>query len=1117
MAESGISQLVVIGSSAGGIDALSTLVGTLPTDFPAPLVLAQHLDPARPSHLTEILSRRSALPVREVTDQVPLQNGVIFVVPANHDVAITDHAIGLRVHDTRVAPSVDLLLTSAAEVFGENLIAVILTGAGSDGAAGARAVKQAGGMVVVQNPQTAQFPGMPGAIAPPLVDVVAEIEAIGPLLRDLLMGTYVPSQPAENPALRALLTQLHDVSGIDFAQYKAPTIQRRLQRRMAATGQHRLGDYLAYLQTHPEEFERLVGSFLIKVTEFFRDPDLFAYLSTQTLPELIATSRRHEYELRLWSAGCATGEEAYSLAIAVAEALGDELERFNVRIFATDLDSAAIAYARRGIYPATALGTLDRAVVARYFTRSDGGYEVSKRVRALVVFGEHDLGQRAPFPRIDLCMCRNVLIYFTPDLQRRALQLFAFAVRDGGYLALGKAETPSIASDFFVPVHPQLRLYRRQGARLVLPVVPLREPVPLRPRPSVGGRGRSQSLASSRGSAEAPRLPTSIEIDAALLRTLPIGVVVVDQRYDIQTINTAAERLLGIHGPALGEDLVHLTERLPAPGLRAALDAALAGRAEQEVLAEGETPRGEQRVLQLTCHAFGAGEEGGTAPQAERRALVLVTDVTAASVAARGRAATQAAELRTLQTTHARLHEEMNRVEARMQRLVTTNAELEAANARLGAANLDLRRANEEFVVGAEELQAAMEEVETLNEEMQATNEELETLNEELQATVEELNTTNGDLEARSIELQTLVMEREEQRQLSESERARLAAVLLSIGEAVLVVDRNGTVVLTNAAVERLFGAAGAAIAPEDAEGQPLAPEESPRVRAARGETFNMTFTLPSYEGTRRWFEATGSPITPEGGVVVIRDITDRSLRRVQEEFLALASHELRTPLTPIQGYLQLLGRLLQIGGDSARARRYLGLVQEHLRNLQRLIEDLLDVGRLQEGKLTLRRDPVDLVALVQSLAEAVQVTTPEPPLQLDLPPGPLVVQGDTTRLSQVLLNLLNNAARYAPQSPQIVVRLQRDNSTAVLEVQDEGPGIPERALPHLFERFYRASENSGHGGLGVGLYVTRELVRAHGGEIAVQSEEGAGTTVSVRLPLDGQAAAEPIGDMAAG
>src|ERR687887_1889663 len=221
-----ISQLVVVGASAGGIDALSTLVATLPRDFPAPLLIAQHLDPGRPSHLAQILARRSTLPVRTVTDHAPLENGVIFVVPANCHVEITDHAISLRPRDGgRSMPSVDLLLTTAAPVFGENLIAVILTGAGSDGAAGARAVKEAGGMGVIQNPHTAQFPAMPAAIAPPLVDVVADLEAIGPLLQDLLIGADTPATLAENHTLKALLDHLQEASGIDFSQYKLPTIQ----------------------------------------------------------------------------------------------------------------------------------------------------------------------------------------------------------------------------------------------------------------------------------------------------------------------------------------------------------------------------------------------------------------------------------------------------------------------------------------------------------------------------------------------------------------------------------------------------------------------------------------------------------------------------------------------------------------------------------------------------------------------------------------------------------------------------------------------------------------------------------------------------------------------------
>ena len=1095
--ETAITQLVVAGASAGGIDALSTLVATLPREFPAPLVIAQHLDPGRPSHLAEILSRRSTLPVRVVTDQIPLENGVIFVVPANRHVEITDHAIGLRTGDGRAKPSVDLLLSTAAQVFGENLIAVILSGTGHDGAAGARAVKEAGGMVVIQNPQTAQFAGMPGAIAPPLVDVIADLDTIGPLLHDLLTGAYTPSRPGENRTLRTLLEQLHDASGIDFSRYKMPTIQRRLQRRMAATGMHRLPDYVRYLQSHPDEYDRLIGTFLIKVTEFFRDPELFAYLRDQILPEIIAASRTHDKEIRLWSAGTATGEEAYSLAILVAEVLGDELERFTVRIFATDLDTAAVGYARRGIYPANALSTLPAEFIERYFTPLDGGYEVSKRIRGLVVFGEHDLGQRAPFPRIDLCLCRNVLIYFSPELQQRALQLFAFALRDGGYLVLGKAETPGTLSEFFAPAHQQLKIYRRVGDRMLIPAARIRDSTPLRPVHGMAGARptRTPAAASPR---EAQRPRSSAESEAALLRALPIGVVVVDRRYDIQSINNSARRLLGIHGPALGEDLIHLTERLPAPGLRAAIDAALAGSFEQTLQLRVETPQGEQRSLQLTCvlqQHGGSGESRGADPSPDD-VLILVADVTATEQARQ----TQAAEI-------TRLREEQAREAERLERLVAANRDLERANEQLTTANAELRSANEEYPVGNEELQAAMEEVETLNEELQATNEELETLNEELQATVEELNTTNDDLEARNLEAQALATEREEQRQISEAERARLAAVLLSMSDAVMVVDPSGTVVLANAAVERLFGSAGSGFVPEDEEGRPLPDDAWPLARAARGESFSLTFTLPEAAGAthrRRWYEATGQPIagTGQGGVVVIRDITERSLRRMQEEFLALASHELRTPLTPLRGYIGLLARLLDAQGADERARLYVTQVRQQTQRLQRLIDDLLDVGRLQGGGLQLDRSTVDLVPLVTDLVEALQATQEGPPIRLEAPSHPLNVFGDATRLSQIVINLLSNAARHAPESPTIEVRLRQVDGDAVLEVQDYGPGIPADVQPLLFDRFYHVEHRSRQGGLGVGLFITRELVQAHGGEIAVRSEPGAGATFTVRLPL---------------
>jgi two-component system, chemotaxis family, CheB/CheR fusion protein len=449
------------------------VLGAVPKDFPAPIVVAQHLDPTRPSHLDAILARRTPLAVALVTDVAPLLPGTVYVVPSDRDIEISDHEVRVQASGgTPSNPSINRLLSSATRVYGERLIAVILTGTGSDGAEGAREVKAAGGLVMIENPETAAFPGMPRSLAPTTVDIVANLEEIGPLLTDLLAGTYVPSSQdgdhpqeggAEDEQLTTILAEVRAHSGIDFTGYRRPTILRRLQRRMVVTKSALLEDYQRYLKRHPEEYQRLVSSFLIKVTEFFRDPEFFQALRERVLPDLITEARIRDQQLRLWSAGCATGEEAYSLAILVAEALGPELSEFTIRLFATDLDEQAAAFARQGVYPAAALAGVPEELRARYFTHVDSAsdtYEVKKVIRSLVTCGEHDLGIRPPFPHIDLVLCRNVLIYFTPAMQQRALSLFAYALRPGGYLVLGKAESARALADYLAQADPDLKLYR---------------------------------------------------------------------------------------------------------------------------------------------------------------------------------------------------------------------------------------------------------------------------------------------------------------------------------------------------------------------------------------------------------------------------------------------------------------------------------------------------------------------------------------------------------------------------------------------------------------------------------------------------------------------------------
>ncbi len=1095
-----ISHLVVIGSSAGGIDALSTLVSTLPKDFLAPIVIAQHLDPSRPSHLGEILGRRSTLPVRTAAEHEPLEPGVVYVVPSNRQVQISDSTIMLQeASQERFRPSIDLLLSSAAEVYGERLIAIILSGSGSDGAVGARTVKKAGGTVIIQDPDTASYPGMPLSLAPNTVDIVARLERMGSILRDLIAGVPVPTRPDEKKALEAFLDEVRARYGLDFNSYKTPTILRRLQRRIIATDTEHLEGYIRYLDSHPEEYPLLINAFLIKVTEFFRDPELFAYLQNEVLPDIISYARAHGNEIRIWSAGCATGEEAYSLAILLSEVLGDELEKFNVRLFATDVDAEAVAFARRGIYPASVLTGVPEELIGRYFTKDENSYQIKKRVRSLTVFGQHDLGQRAPFPNIDMVVCRNVMIYFTSDLQQRTLRVFAYSLRDGGYLVMGKAESASPLSEFFLLQHKQNKVYRRQGDRILMPLGRfVTTPKASLPQPLALTRRTPSGVESGHRQKEVIQRVRTLN-ESVLLR-LPVGLVVVDRHYDIQGINSAARGYLAIHGAAVGEDLIHLAQSLPAQRLRSAIDQAFRSGTTailEEVAAE-EVTTGEARYFQILCHPQRSEGERGPV----EAVMVVISDITDL-VQPRLELERRARELSTaLEKATREQAEEHTSHEQLMQRLVEANRQLVEANQELTSTNEELRTTNEEFLLSTEEAQAATEEVETLNEELQATNEELETLNEELQSTIEELNTTNDDLNARSLELQEMA-------RTSDEERARLEAILLSMGSAVLVVKRDGGLILTNAAYTRLFGSPNATFVARDEDGHILSPQQTPRERAARGETFSMGFTITARDGARRWFEAIGQPIHwgeggEQGGVVTIQDITERSLHRLQGEFVALASHELRTPLTPLQGLLQLLLKESKDQPEQARSRRYVERALNQVKQLTRMTTDLLDVTRLQNGRYTLKLETMRLDELLAQVVEIAQTLTTGQQIHLEMADVPLAVVGDAERLQQVLMNLLTNAITYAPQSERIDVRLRRVDHEAEIQVQDYGEGIPKADLQHLFSRFFQAarSDRQSRRGLGLGLYIAREIVTAHEGQISVNSTEGVGTTFTIRLPL---------------
>jgi len=395
-------------------------------------------------------------------------------------------------------------------------------------------------------------------------------------------------------------------------------------------------------------------------------------------------------------------------------------------------------------------------------------------------------------------------------------------------------------------------------------------------------------------------------------------------------------------------------------------------------------------------------------------------------------------------------------------------------------------------------------DIRTRNVALQATNDAMDRRTADLEATVAEVERANGALQAHRVGVQELAA-------VLEAERAQFAVILAGLEDAVLVMDHTGTPLRRNAAYVHLFG--DAVLAPDDARGRPLAPDQTPQARAARGETFSLSFSMatgvPSLTGedTRRWFVATGQPLHEEGAthaIVVIRDVTlSNRHRRLQEEFLSLAGHELRTPLTSVKGYLDLLMPLLHAGSDE-RSRRYATRALHQTQALVTLVRDLTDAARLQGGALSLDLATLDLVPLVAQVAETAQALPAGHAIHLDLGAVPAWVHGDAGRLEQVLFNLLTNASAHAPSARAIDVRLRRVGVEAALEVQDYGRGIAADQLPHLFTRFYQVAraDRPAQGGLGLGLFLCEQLVAAHGGRITVASTEGHGTTFTVWLPL---------------
>lgn len=476
--------IVGIGSSAGGLEALEQFLRQVPVGCGMAFVIIQHLDPTHKGIMPELLQRVTGMEVSQARDRMRVKPNCVYVIPPNKDMSILHGALylfaptaarGLRL-------PIDFFLRSLAEDRQEGSIGVILSGMGSDGTLGLRAIKEKGGVTLVQEPTSAKFDSMPrSAIDAGLADLVAPAEELPGKIIDYLRHALVitkadlPLEEKDQSSLEKVIILLRSKTGHDFTLYKKNTVYRRIERRMSIHQINRIASYVRYLQENPQEVELLFKELLIGVTSFFRDPEAWDQLQGEAIPGLLA-GRPAGGCLRAWSAGCSTGEEAYSLAIVFKEALErlNPTENFTLQIFATDLDGDAIDKARQGVYPVNIAANVSPERLKRFFVKDESGYRVCKEIREMVTFATQNIIMHPPFTRLDILICRNLLIYLTPELQKKLMPLFHYSLNPGGVLFLGSSEAVSAFTDLFAPLNTKARLFRRRET--IIQVEPLSFP-----------------------------------------------------------------------------------------------------------------------------------------------------------------------------------------------------------------------------------------------------------------------------------------------------------------------------------------------------------------------------------------------------------------------------------------------------------------------------------------------------------------------------------------------------------------------------------------------------------------------------------------------------------------
>ncbi len=1228
---------VGIGASAGGIGALKQFFAAMPAENGMAFVVILHLSDEHESSLAHILQGQTKMKVEQVTETVKVEPNNVYVIPPAKGLAMVDGHIQLtepeHIKGKRVP--IDLFFRTLADAYGKNGIAVVLSGTGSDGTLGLKRVKENGGIGIAQEPSEAEYDGMPrSAINTGLVDLILPVgempaRIIGlrdngdkirlPQEKDEILP---PSKGKEPDALNEILAIVRVRTGHDFSSYKHATVLRRIARRLQVHGFGELPEYLEYLRGNADEAGQLQRDLLITVTNFFRDKEAFEALEKEIIPKLFAGKTSAD-TVRVWSVGCATGEEVYSLAILLDEYASRITNAPNIQIFASDINEEAIAKGRDCFYDEPIVADVSPERLRHFFAKENGGWRVRKKLREMVLFAPHNILRDPPFSKLDLITCRNLLIYFNRETQEKVLGIFNFALRRDGYLFLGASESAESLSALFSVVDKKQRLYKARPA------------AHFQPLPAMPEHGK--------WNIRIPQLPTETsdeppisygEIHYKLVEQFAPPSVLVNEDYEIVHVSEHAGRFLRVAGGEPTRDLLKMIH----PSLKLDLQSALFEVKKGSFVSESrnvrfarDEGRGQRDESEKDDSDLFIPHPSSFIPSTESLVNITVRLVQTPDTAdgfylvifdeSKSEAAPVEVGGQQMQTIGGRdalgivaqLEKELQisreRLRATIEQNETSHEELKASNEELQAINEELRSASEELETGKEELQSLNEELMTVNAELKDKVDETIRVNSDLQNLVQStdigtifldralkvkrftprvaelFNVIPSDI-GRPLEhithkldydlltedaqevLRTLHLKEREVRGGAGDSRylVRIApyrtiddkidGVVLSFQD-ITKLKRAGDLLLESeeqyqtlfnsidegfCIIEMLFDDDGKANDWRFLKVNPVFEKHNglvgatgktilelvPNIEtkwfeiygkvAATGEANRFT---ENSAALNRWFDLYAFRVGGDDSrkvAVLFTNITERrqitealqaseeklkDADRRKDEFLATLAHELRNPLAPIRTALEIMRR----SDDKETARKARNRIERQFAHIVRLVDDLLDVSRISQGKIKLQMTRIKLQAAIEMAVETTRpaIESGGHELEINLPDEPIYLNADPIRLSQIFLNLLTNAAKYSEPNGKISIIAKREKNQIVVCVKDSGFGIEPDKLPHIFGMFTQIERSAqrGQGGLGIGLSLVKNLTEMHGGTIEAESAgEGKGCTFTVRLPL---------------